>query len=394
MLSSVSKKKKRSTAGQLPVCDQQENYRRRIMANTGVGAQVSIDPVYQLIGGFTQQFDAVGNARNAERHAGENEQNSLLSKREQPASREQLSTEELRRRHDSPVYSHSERQLAEGDFCDRFSSHAFHCGTLAASVMAGRGKEMFTTCVRRAGTYYRPGSQRERKVSGAGSASANIQNQPASVVFGREAHAAVGLVVDCIRSSSDILEMFKQLAEDREPHSQNRLQQYGVETMREMYPFLQLEQDRILIGQYKAQLKALEDDTSPNGIVQKKSLDAALKKAVAVKERKEAQQRRFLTVLSQITANVREAEKMFSSDGFADRILEELDQIPDMPPDDGKGKRRTLEDSPLGEILDALFGDNNPDVEAADGREAETAVEENIAAESRETAAESRREGE
>ena len=377
MLSSVSKKKKQSTAAQLPAGDEREIYRRRIMGNTGVGAKPSIDPVYQLIGGFTQNFDAVGKSRNAVRHAGGQEPPSQADQQPdaQPDSREQLSAEELRRRHDSPVYSHSERQLIEGDFCDRFASHAFQYGTLATSVMAGRGKEMFTTCFRRAGVHYRPGSRREKGLSGTQNAYANVQNQPASLVFGREAHTAVGLVVDSIRSSVRILDIFKQVAEDREPHSQNRLQQYGIETMQELYPFLQLDRDRELIAQYKAQLHDLEANTSPQGMMQKKALESALKKAVAVKERKEAQQRRFLTVLSQITANVKEAEKIFSSDGFVDRFLEELDKLPDTPPDDGGTgkKRRTLEDSLLGEMLDTLLGD---DAEVLDGRETEDTAEE------------------
>ena len=66
---------------------------------------------------------------------------------------------------------------------------------------------------------------------------------------------------------------------------------------------------------------------------------------------------------------------MFSSDGFVDRFLEELDKLPDTPPDDGGTgkKRRTLEDSLLGEMLDTLLGD---DAEVLDGRETEDTAEE------------------
>ena len=139
--------------------------------------------------------------------------------------------------------------------------------------------------------------------------------------------------------------------------------------MQDLYPFLQLDGDTRLIAEYRGQLKALENDSSPEGIRQKKLLDSALRKAVAVKERKMAEQRRFLTALNRITANVAEAEKLFSSDGFAETIIAELEEAPDLPDDDGNGRRRTLEDSLLGDLLDALFGTENDPSEADDGEE-------------------------
>ncbi len=378
MYNRIAKKKKPSHVSDPSVGERDTAYRRRLIAGAGVGATPDVDPVYRLIGQFSREFDAVGKRRAAqmgqpetparETTGGASEQ---APEQQDPESRERLSAAELRRRYDSPVYSHSARELAEGDFSARFSSHAFNYGTLAASVMAGKGKEMFTTCCRRAGTYAPEGSQDEKKIRSAKSMSAKVRNQPASLVFDEKVHAAVGITVDSIRSASRIFEVFRQVVNDDRPHSDNRLRQYGVETMEELYPFLRLDEETRMIAEYRDGLKALENDRTPEGLAQRKALDSALRKAVAVKERKLAEQQKFKTALARITANVAEAEKMFSADGFADEVLAELREMPDLPEDggDGNGRRRTIEGSVWDDILDALFGDGMNGSEAEDGKE-------------------------
>ncbi len=382
MYSSLSKKKNRFSAAELRDGQSEKQYRRQLTARAGVGATPSVDPVYRLIGDFSKQFDAVGRQRAAQLGQAETQRemppqsgDETAQNKETPApesSREKLTAAELRRRHDSPVYSHSAKELADGDFYSRFSSHAFNYGTLAASVMAGKGKEMFTTCCRRAGTYAPAGSQHEKKILSAKSSSAKVRNQPATLVFDGEVKAAVGIVVDSIRSASRIFEVFKQTVRDDKPHSDNKLQKYGVETMQDLYPFLQLNEDTRLIAEYREQLKELENNSSPEGLRQKKALDSALRKAVAVKERKIIEQKRFKALISRITANVAEAEKMFSADGFAEEIAADLKEMPDLP--DGEdpnrnGNRRTLEGSILEDILDSLFGAGDDTSEADDGEE-------------------------
>lgn len=385
MYSSLSKRKQRISAACRQGGDREKQYRYQLTARAGVGATPSVDPVYRLMGDFATQFDAVGRKRAAEMNerseqqgsqgkpegAGAEQTDGAKAPTAPPTTvtREKLTASELRRRHDSPVYSHSAYELATGSFYDRFSSHAFNCGTLAASVMAGKGKVMFTSCCRRAGIYRPAGSQFTSKILSAKSTTVGMRNQPGTLVFDGEVKAAVGIVADSIRSASRVLDMFRQASADNQPHSDNKLQKNGVETMQDLYPFLQLDGDTRLIAEYRGQLKALENDSSPEGIRQKKLLDSALRKAVAVKERKMAEQRRFLTALNRITANVAEAEKLFSSDGFAETIIAELEEAPDLPDDDGNGRRRTLEDSLLGDLLDALFGTENDPSEADDGEE-------------------------
>ncbi len=373
-------KKKRTEVIPTNTVEETESYRRSIMASTGVNSTLTRDPVYNLTAGFSQQFDAVGKRRNEMRHQGvnraENESGDMHSEGGQrenaePSSRERLSTEQLRGRHDSPVYSHTNRQLANGDFIDRFSSCAFNGGTLAASVMAGKSKAMLTTCMRRSNTFIGSINEQQKMLVGSRMSEANVKNQPARLVYnGNEAHAAVGMVVDSIRSCVRTMDIFKQLANDDKGHSQNRLQQRGIDTLTKMYPFLQLDNDEALIGQYKSELKRLEGDNSNEAAERRRNLSWALKKATAVKERKLSEQRKFLTKLAEISNNVNEAERMFSSDGFVDELLEELQKDADNPPEDnGSGRRRTLEDSTiLPDLLDMLT-DNTEEQEIADDSE-------------------------
>lgn len=67
-------------------------------------------------------------------------------------------------------------------------------------------------------------------------------------------------------------------------------------------------------------------------------------KHTAVLRRKEEQQRNFLTKLNEINSNVREAEKLFSSDGFAEQALREAEELMEgTPPDDDKRREASFE---------------------------------------------------
>lgn len=99
------------------------------------------------------------------------------------------------------------------------------------------------------------------------------------------------------------------------------------------------DKDSKLIEKYKDSIKQLEGDNSPQALNTRRSLEWALKKEASVLQRKKTEQQRFMTLLNRIRSNVNEAEKLFSSDGFAESIIEELDStVPDLPPDDS-GKK-------------------------------------------------------
>jgi hypothetical protein len=233
--------------------------------------------------------------------------------------------------------------------------------------MAGKGKECLITCFRRAGTVT-SGGERGTRLSESGSEAYSMTNRGAEVRYNREAvRTAVGITVDAVSASTKILDIFRELANTDGEQLQNNSQRYGANTFRELYPFLRTQNEDALIARYKAELKALEGDDS--ALSERKAVEEELNKAAAVKQRKIAEQRKFLTRLDRIQNNVREAEKLFSSDGFADSVIEELERDNADEGDDNNGNnrnRRTSEGGLLGDVLNALFGDETGD---GDGNE-------------------------
>ena len=117
------------------------------------------------------------------------------------------------------------------------------------------------------------------------------------------------------------------------------MEHYNIETMKTVYPYLVTAKDKAQLSEYNSQLKALEGDNSPDGIQRRRTLEWARDRQKAMLERKAAEQRRLLTVLTSAQANVKAAEKLFSSDGFAESVVEEIDRLQeDIPPDDNNNR--------------------------------------------------------
>lgn len=308
------------------------------------------DPIYHLSSQLTQNFNEVGRRKNAERHEGEkpkSESEHIAERREQGERRELSDKQinELRKKHDSPVYSHTAKQLKNGDFCDRFSNYAFANGNLAASVFTGESKTMFTSCLRRGAM--RQGTERDvqKSISGGAEKTVPLDGQPAKLKFSNSSVSknvglAAGIVVDSIRSSIQVMDMFRQLVTDSGSQPKNWFERRGVSTLKQMYPFMNIEEDEALVAKYKAELKQLGDDSTAEGLAKRRVLGSALKKAEAVQERKLSEQRKFLTRLDEMLNNAREAEKMFLSDDFLAEAAECVSMAYDNPPDDGDNRRR------------------------------------------------------
>lgn len=312
----------------------------------------SRDPVYHLTNNFINRFDAVGKAR-AKEMAGKD---SGRPKDDQSAESGDISREkrmaQLRRKHDSPMYRHTQQALESGDFVDRFSSYAFNGGNMAAAVMAGKGKMMFTACMSRALGRSFHGEQKEKQLLSGSAVKAGVDGTHSEVMFNRDAHSAVGITLDAIRGASTSLETFKKLANESGALKDTPVEHRDIDTMPKLFPFMVTQKDKALIDSYKQRLKELEGDNSQQACRSRKTLEWALKKESAVLERKKSEQRRFLTVLNGMLANVNEAEKIFSADGFAESVLEEIELLlADDPPEDPTRDRAN--DVPSGvEILD------------------------------------------
>lgn len=341
-------------------------------AGTATGAPLrSVDPVFQIASCFTERFDALGKQNAAkmsevtEKRTDDCEECRNITK--QPGA------EELRKQHDSPEYVHSASELRDGNFTDRFSEYAFRGGKLAASVMAGQGKQMFTVCLARAIGKPMPFGERQKKLLGESRIRMPVPNMSSDVTFNRDVSSVVGIVTDTLRGSTRILDLFRSLVEDSGQCVCDPLEMRRIGTLRQTLPFLDTERDKALMAQYRNRIRELEGESSPDSAAIAKFLRSALAKQGAVLQRKIQQQREFLTVLNRISSNVAEAEKLFSSDGFAESAAEEVSVLSqDDPPEDGRGD--SLAESVAAAVADffsGLRGEENPGTDALSGADGE-----------------------
>lgn len=229
MAHQVLKKRKpalRTAAPSEGIARRQKQLGAQISRNSGTVVPCSRDPVYHMINTFTTQFDAVGRQRaaalGAERPTleqsgnlnGEREALSGQNRRSAVSSTAEERQRQLRSQHDSPMYRHSREQLQNGSFADRFASYAFSGGNMAAAVMAGEGKQMFTSCLSRALGRPIPDCPKQKQVLMQNAIENKVDGTEAKVVFNRHAQSAVGIVLDSIRGASTTLEVFRKLANE------------------------------------------------------------------------------------------------------------------------------------------------------------------------------------
>lgn len=342
------------------------------VAGTATGAPLrSVDPVFQIASCFTERFDALGKQNAAK--MSEVTEKRLNDCEECRNITKQPGAEELRKQHDSPEYVHSASELRDGNFTDRFSEYAFRGGKLAASVMAGQGKQMFTVCLARALGKSMPLGERQKKILGDSRIEMPVPNMSSDVTFNSDVSSAVGIVTDTMRGSTRILDLFRSLVEDSGQCVSDPLEMRRIGTLRQTMPFLDTERDKALMAQYRNRIRELEGESSPDSAATAKFLHSALSKQSAVLQRKIQQQREFLTVLNRISSNVAEAEKLFSSDGFAESAAEEVSVLSqDDPPEDGRGD--SLAESVAAAVADffsGLRGEENSGTDALSGADGE-----------------------
>lgn len=315
------------------------------------------DPVYMLTDSFAKRFDAVG-TEHARQMAG-NHEHSQDTDRENTSSGGVLKSREGESRN-SARFADSRRESDECHFADKFSSYAFRGGKLANAIMAGQGRQVFTVCLSRALGRSFHGSERQKKLLDSAN-DLHVGNTSAKVVFNRDSQSAVSLVTDALRGSTRILELFKNLANGSGQRSDTPLEMRNIDTLKIAFPFLQTDDDKRLLQSCKSRLKELEKSKEPSSAEAARLLRAAVIKQTAVLRRKEEQQRNFLTKLNEINSNVREAEKLFSSDGFAEQALREAEELMEGTPPDGDKRRKAAFEaaSAVADFFSGLRGDEN-----------------------------------
>ena len=345
-LVALRKKRRTDTAPNTGMAVREKQLKAEIASAAGLSGGKT-DPVVLLMQSYKQRFDAVGSARAAE----------LDGKNTEPkqAADQNMKTGELdgaRKKHDFPEYTHSRRQIEQGDFCNRFSAVAFRGGTLAGAILEGQAKNMFISCAVRSKSTSVP--EKQKGILGESAIEKSIDAQPAKAVFNRDIRSAVGITVDAIHGAGRVLDIFKSLAEDSEELQDDCSELRDIGTVKQLYPFLSTQSDKALIEKYSTQIKLLENDDSPEARMERSSLEWALKKAQGVLNRKQSEQRNFLTLLNLMQNRAREAERLFTSEGFAETVAEEIEIVMAEPPDDGSGrKRRSLNSAEVCDVTGA-----------------------------------------
>ena len=365
MVNSYTRRNKKSTCP-CEVSDLEETARKAAAVHGNVPDNSSkvpnMDPLYRLTTIFTNNFDAVGREHARELSEGNKTEKREFSQAEKQTQEKQATEVELRKRHDSPEYVHSTAELNAGGFTDRFSAYAFRGGKLAASVMAGQGRQMFTLCLANALGKPFPQGDRQKKLLGQSQIEMPVPSREADVRFNRDVHSAVGIVTDTLKSSGKLLEIFRDLATGNGQKIKDPLKIRNVGTLDLALPFFDTDRDKRLLAQYKERLKSLENDSSPEAENTAGILRSAMTKQNAVLKKKQQEQRDFLTVLDRISSNVREAEKLFSSDGFAEEAMREAEALTaDVPLDDGNDRRRIAEEISMAvaDFMTGLRGEKN-----------------------------------
>ena len=333
-----------------------------------------VDPVYMLTDGFAKRFDAVG-TEHSRQMAGNSEQFQRTDG-ENSSTGGGLGSRKVNDR-EPTVAADSRRESDECNFADKFSSYAFRGGKLANAVMAGQGRQVFTVCLSRALGRSFHGSERQKKLLGSAN-DFHVGNTSARVMFNRDAQSAVSLVTDALRGSTRILELFRNLANGSDQRSDTPLEMRNIDTLKMAFPFLQTDDDKRLLLSCKSRLKELENSKNLKSENAARLLRAAVIKHTAVLRRKEEQQRNFLTKLNEINSNVREAEKLFSSDGFAEQALREAEElIEGTPPDDDKRRKASFEAaSAVADFFSGLRGDENGTARQNEANQPETGAPE------------------
>lgn len=349
-------KKKRSAD---PVRDRsmarkERQLRAEISSSAGLNSKSS-DPITLLTKSYKQTFDAVGRSRASEMTGGskshekaEKDGSEVQKKGDPETNYSEIGVR--RRRRDFGAYRHSRRRLEERSFCEQFSDTAFRGGRLAGAVLSGEARNMFISCVARTQNSPGPQNEKQRGIIGDTAIEKDIESQPAKVIFNRDVRSAVGIAVDAIHGADRVLEIFRSFVKGSDELQDNHLEKRNVQTMKQIYPFLDTRGDKALIERYSEKIKQLEGDGSPRTIAERKSLESALNKAQSVLDRKQAEQRRFLTQLELMQSRAREAEQLFTSESFVDTVIEESEALSEAsPPDDndnndnnknGKPRRR------------------------------------------------------
>lgn len=329
-----------------PPAASEKDTRRQLAWAAGSEYFANRDPLYHVTESFQQTFDEIGQ-RHAAEMAGETVGGFARTEQAaQPPGRAEAQTGMAKDPQKPDPTSAKElyqmRWPDNQDMVRRFSETAFQRGTLAGAVMAGTGKMMLVSCLKRTVGQSQPVREQQRRLFEGGSQQRIIPGHgPDNVVFNRGfADSAVGLVVDTLAEARQVVESMADLAAGKSDMGKEG----GAQTLRKMYPFLDDSRERELAAQYSARLR----ESSDAG--ERQLLQNAYVRVQALIGKKAQMRNEFINKLRLIADRATEALTLFETPGFADELVQAVNQTeappepPDQPEGDGQDKPEDGED--------------------------------------------------
>ena len=296
------------------------------------------DPLYHVTESFQQTFDEIGR-RHAAQLAGETIGGFSQTETQQDAQKgrsESRGSAQKNAQQPDPTSAkgmYQKRDPGNQDMIRRFSETAFQRGTLAGAVMAGTGKMMLVSCLKRTVGQSQPVKEQQRRLFEGASQQRNVPgHSPDAVVFNRGfADSAVGLVVDTLRDARRVVTSMADLAQGKSDMGT----QGGAQTLRKMYPFLDDSREKQLRMQYEERMQKTDDPE------EKQLLQNALVRAQALISKKAQMRTEFINKLCLIADRANEALTLFEAPGFSEELMREVTETqeppeePPKPPSDG-----------------------------------------------------------
>lgn len=311
---------------------EQKTVRRQLAWAAGSEFFDNRDPLYHVTESFQQTFDEIGR-RHAAQLAGETIGGFSQTETQQDAQEGRAalygSVQKNEQQPDptSAKGMYQRRDSGNQDMIRRFSETAFQRGTLAGAVMAGTGKMMLVSCLKRTVGQSQPVKEQQRRLFEGASQQRNVPgHSPDEVVFNRGfADSAVGLVVDTLRDARRVVTSMADLAQGKSDMGA----QGGAQTLRKMYPFLDDSREKQLRMQYEKRMQKTDDPE------EKQLLQNALVRTQALVSKKAQMRTEFINKLRLIADCANEALTLFEAPGFSEelvRAVTEAQEPPDEPP--------------------------------------------------------------
>lgn len=297
-------KRKKTALLQLPVKNLQAAIRSDLAVAAGDSKLRERDPVYELTESFRTRFDSfpqrtVGMSLNGKQKSTQHE---ATKSHTDPKERQRAQASE------SSAYGYAQDQ----DFNNRFVQLAFNNGKMSGAILHGTEKEMFVSCLQRAGGVPFLPDEKQKRLDAA-SAEVPVRNYGTRLRFNRWTHGAAGLVLDSLMDANRVLSLLETLASGR---GGDAIEGNDVDMYRKLFPFLSVEHEQKMLAYYEDALKTLSQDgasQNPLDIDKKAVLTQGVLKTRAVIDRKMQMKDEFMVMLRKVMERSHEVKVYFSS---------------------------------------------------------------------------------